>query len=430
MNERNPRRAKRQGRVLVASGIGIALVGGGLFVSGWGTTLAQTISGGLASLNPTDVSFSRDEMVEQSETVPEPIRPQIAHVSTPEAVKAVYMSQCAAGTPSFRESLVGLLETTELNSIVIDIRDYTGKIAFPTENPVLKDMVSDDCGARDMKEFLKLLHDKNIYVIGRITVFQNPYYTKLHPDQAVQHKNGGVWKDRKGLAFVDVGATPYWDTVVELAKESHAIGFDEINFDYIRYPSDGDMAAAVYIKRDGKTKQEMLEDFFKYLHEKLKPTGIVMSADLFGMTTTNTDDLNIGQVHERALPYFDYIAPMVYPSHYPSGFNGYKDVNKHSYDIIHYSMSEAVRRTVATTTTVAAYTHTAIASTSPQLYSKPSYPASKMRPWLQDFDYPVEYTPAMVKEQIKANEDVGLNSYMFWDPGNKYSSLRQVVKTE
>jgi hypothetical protein len=90
-------------------------------------------------------------------------------------------------------------------------------------------------------------------------------------------------------------------------------------------------------------------------------------------------------------------------------------------------LSEAVRRTVATTTTVAGLTHTRIGTSTPALYSKPSYPASKMRPWLQDFDYPVEYTPAMVQEQIKANNDAGLNSYMFWDPGNKYSSLRQVL---
>jgi hypothetical protein len=429
MNERNPRRARKEKKILVAAGIGFVLITSGLVVTGWGKSIAQSVTSAIP-MSPADrVSFSRDDVASSTgEAVTPQEKPDgVAHVSTPEAVKAIYMSQCAAGTPSFRESLIGLIDTTELNSIIIDIRDYTGKIAFPTENPILKDMVSDECGARDMKEFLKLLHDKNIYVIGRITVFQNPYYTKLHPDQAVQHKNGGVWKDRKGLAFVDVGATPYWDTVVELAKESHAIGFDEINFDYIRYPSDGDMAAAVYIKRDGKTKQEMLEDFFKYLHEKLEPTGMVTSADLFGMTTTNTDDLNIGQVHERALPYFDYIAPMVYPSHYPSGFNGYKDVNKNAYGIIHLSMSEAVRRTVATTTTVAGLTHTRIGTSTPALYSKPSYPASKMRPWLQDFDYPVEYTPAMVQEQIKANNDVGLNSYMFWDPGNKYSSLRQVL---
>lgn len=429
MNERSPRRVRKSRRTLLAAVVGVALFVTGLGVTGWGRAVAEAISNVFTTVTPDAVSFSRDEMV-ASTTEPVVQKPEIAHVKTPDAVKAVYMSQCAAGTPSFRESLVGLIDTTELNSIIIDIRDYTGKIAFPTDNPVLKDMVSDECGARDMKEFIKLLHDKNIYVIGRITVFQNPYYTKLHPDQAVQHKNGGVWKDRKGLAFVDVGATPYWDTVVELAKESHAVGFDEINFDYIRYPSDGDMAAAVYIKREGKTKQEMLEDFFKYLHEKVSPTGMVTSADLFGMTTTNTDDLNIGQVLERALPYFDYIAPMVYPSHYPTGFNGYKNVNEHSYDIIHYSMAESVRRTTATTTKVASYAHTAIASTSPQLYSKPAYPASKMRPWLQDFDYPVEYTPAMVAAQIKANEDVGLNSYMFWDPGNKYSSLRQVVAPE
>jgi hypothetical protein len=291
-------------------------------------------------------------------------------------------------------------------------------------------MVSDECGASDMKEFIEKLHDMNIYVIGRITVFQNPFYTKLNPDQAVQHKKGGVWKDRKGLAFVDVGARPYWDTVVELSKESYALGFDELNYDYIRYPSDGDMASAVYIKRDGKNKQEMLEDFFKYLHEHVSPIGVVMSADLFGMTTTNFDDLNIGQVLERALPYFDYIGPMVYPSHYPKNFNGYVDVNDHAYDIIHYSMSEAVRRTVATSTEIGSFAYTPIASTSPQLYLKPSYPASKLRPWLQSFDYPVPYTPAMVAEQIKANEDVGLDSYFFWDPANKYLSLKKVLKPE
>jgi hypothetical protein len=156
----------------------------------------------------------------------------------------------------------------------------------------------------------------------------------------------------------------------------------------------------------------------------------MLSVDLFGMVTTNTDDLNIGQVLERALPYFDYIYPMVYPSHYPSGFHGYKNVNANSYGIVHFSMSEAVRRTVATTTTIASFAYTPLpkaSTSSPQLYEKPSYPASKMRPWLQSFDYPVTYTAAMVAEQIKANEDAGLHSYLFWDPANKYRSLRQVL---
>ncbi|MHB1086785.1 MAG: putative glycoside hydrolase, partial [Minisyncoccota bacterium] len=133
---------------------------------------------------------------------------------------------------------------------------------------------------------------------------------------------------------------------------------------------------------------------------------------------------------ERALPYFDYIAPMVYPSHYPKGFHGYNDVNANAYNIVHFAMSEAVRRTVATTTTVEGLTHTRIGTSTPALYSKPAYPASKMRPWLQDFDYPVDYTPAMVRAQIQANTDAGLNSYLFWDPANKYSSLRQIVSAQ
>lgn len=356
------------------------------------------------------------------------ITPQVRHVPTPEPVKSIYMTQCAVGTPSLRDNLVALVDSTELNSVIIDIRDFSGEISFPTDNPKLADMVSDKCGAKDMKAFIEKLHSKDIYVIGRITVFQNPHYTKKHPDQAVQKKGGGVWKDYKGLSFVDVGAKPYWDNVVELSKESYALGFDELNYDYIRFPSDGPMSQAEYAWDTGKTKPEALEGFFVYLHEQMKPTGAVLSADLFGMVTTNYDDLNIGQVLERALPYFDYIDPMVYPSHYPSGFNGYKNVNEHSYDIVRFSLREAVRRTVATTTTIASFAYTPIASTSPQLYAKPSYAASKIRPWLQSFDYPVTYTAAMVQEQIKATTDSGLTSWLFWDPANKYRSLRQVLQ--
>lgn len=403
---------------LRASSAGL-LAGGLIVVAGFAAA---------AAIAPS-VSYVRGE---SATTTPEreTARPVSAHVATPDAVKAVYMSQCVVGTPTFRDSIVKLVDDTELNAIVIDIRDYTGRIAFPTENPVLKDMVSEDCGATDMKDFIARLHEKGIYVIGRITVFQNPYYTSVHPDQAVQKAGGGVWKDHKGLAFVDVGAKPYWDTVVELSKESYDIGFDEINYDYIRFPSDGDMKSAVYSWSQGVSKSEALERFFKYLHEQVSPIGVKMSADLFGYVTVHEDDLGIGQLLERALPYFDYIDPMVYPSHYNSGFAGLKNVNSDPYKVVYTSMAEAVRRTVATTTSIESFAYQRIGTSTPAVYSKPSYPASKMRPWLQDFDYPVDYTPAMVAAQIKANEDAGLNSYLFWDPANKYSSLKQVVSHE
>ncbi len=379
---------------------------------------------------------------------PTPAASTTLHLETPESVKAIYMSQCVVGTPSFRDSLVRFVEESDLNALVIDIKDFTGKISFPTTNPLLQGTVSSACGAVDMREFIETLHAKGIYVIGRITVFQDPHYTSLHPEQAVQKKvvDGqprGVWKDYKGLAFVDVGARAYWDHVIEIAKESYAIGFDELNFDYIRFPSDGPMLDADYTHSGGKSKQQALEEFFVYLHEKLSPTGAVLSADLFGITSSNTDDLGIGQVLERALPYFDYISPMAYPSHYASGFQGFQNVNKHVYEIIKYEMDTATARTVATTTKIASLAYAPImkevvvpatqttATTTKQvatgLYEKPSYPASKIRPWLQSFDYPVIYTPQMVADQIRANTQAGLNSWIFWDAANKYTALKVVL---
>ncbi|MEK7107239.1 MAG: putative glycoside hydrolase [Patescibacteria group bacterium] len=390
-------------------------------------------------------------------------KPKVAHLATPATVRAIYMTQCVVGTPSMRDDLVKLIDATELNSMVIDIKDYAGKIAFTPEDASLKDSVSEKCGAQDMREFIGKLHEKNIYVIGRITVFQDPYYTALHPELAVKRLSDKTanWKDHKGLSFIDVSARPFWDYIVRIAKSSYAIGFDELNFDYIRFPSDGDMKDTFYTWNPGMDKSEALERFYIYLHDQLKPTPAsakasdgqwapVMSVDLFGMVTTNYDDLNIGQVLERAMPYFDFIDPMVYPSHYPTGFNGYKNVNEHSYDIVHFSLVRAVERAMATTTSINGLAFERVGTSTPlnpsqsegsgehsakqnvlaAIYAKPAYPASKIRPWLQSFDYPVTYTPEMVSAQIKANTDAGLGSYLFWDPANKYRSLRAVLRTE
>jgi hypothetical protein len=282
-----------------------------------------------------------------------------------------------------------------------------------------------------MHAFVASLHEKGIYVIGRITVFQDPYYTELHPEAAVQSaaiRPGLPWRDHKGLSFIDVSHRPYWDYVVELSRVAYEeIGFDELNYDYIRYPSDGPMSDARYVNQ---YKAEAVEQFFRYLHEKVKPMGVVMSADLFGMTTTNTDDLNIGQQLERAMPYFDYIMPMVYPSHYPKSFLGLGNPNADPYKVVHYSMTEAVRRTLATSTAVKTLEGEYIASTTPARYTKEAYPPNQQRPWLQDFDYGKDYTVADIGAQIRATEDAGLHSWVFWDAGNKYSSLRDFLVNE
>ena len=363
---------------------------------------------------------STAEVVDVVKT-PEP--PPVIHLPTPEPLKAIYMTSCVAGTPSFRAELVKLVEETELNSIVLDIKDYSGFLSFTPATSTLADFVSPRCMAPDMKEFIKTLHDKGIYVIGRITVFQDPVLTKKRPDLAVKKRSdGSTWRDYKGLSFTDPGAKEVWDHIVRIAKESYAIGFDELNFDYIRFPSDGPMSDIAFHSAGSRTKADVLEDFFRYLHEQLKPTGVVMSADIFGMTTTNTDDLNIGQILERAEPYFDYIAPMVYPSHYPPRFNGFDNPNKYPYEVVKFSMESAVNRFRATTTPVAVRDASPLSTTTrPILYSKEQWDPLKLRPWLQDFDYGGNYDIAEVKAQIQAVYDAGLTSWMLWSPSNRYT---------
>ena len=356
-------------------------------------------------------------------------QPSVMHLLTPEPMYAIYMTQCAVGTPSLRNTLVEFIDATTLNAVVIDIKDYAGKISFPTENPALAGSVSEKCGADDMKEFIEKLHKKGIYAIGRITVFQDPFYTKNHPEQSVQSKSrpGEPWKDFKGLSFVAVNSAPFWDYIVELSKESYALGFDELNYDYVRWPSDGPMSDIVYPSTDLALE---LEKFFQYLSVNVQPSGAVMSADLFGMTTTNLDDLNIGQQLERSLPYFDYVAPMVYPSHYPKSFLGLGNPNSDPYRVVNYSMSSAVQRTRATTTPIGSFSFTRIGTSTPAMYEKPAYPVTTLRPWLQDFDYGKDYLPADILAQMKATYDAGLTSWFFWDPANRYTSLRAVLLAE
>jgi hypothetical protein len=330
---------------------------------------------------------------------PEPIpKPPVAHIATPSAVKAVYMTACIAATPNLRDKLVRTISGTEINSLMIDIKDYTGTLAYASTS--VPAPMGKGCRIRNLPEFLEELHAKGFYTIARVTVFQDPLYSAAHPDLAVQSLShpGRPWADKKGLAFIDPNFPAYWDYIVAISKEAHAIGFDEINFDYIRFPSDGNMADAHFALPASTTRAMAITKFFKYLRSKLEPEGIVMSADIFGQTTINTDDMGIGQILENALPYFDYVAPMVYPSHFIKGFAGYANPAEHPYEILKYTMGKAVERAVA-------------ASSSPE----------KLRPWLQAFDLGAVYTPAMVHAQMKATYDVGLTSWMLWDAANTYS---------
>jgi hypothetical protein len=420
--------------------------------------VAGVLGGGIflmPYLISTEYASDFNEVIAEGKTdvagnVPFDDREVITHVPLPSSVKAIYMTSCVAGTTSFRERLVELVKETEVNAIVIDIKDYSGTISFPPESDAWKPAWENArCGTSDMKQFIAELHEQGIFVIGRITVFQDPFYAPKHPELAVKRSDGvTVWQDHKGLSFIDVGAKAYWDHIIELAIESYNIGFDELNFDYVRYPSDGNMKDIAFVAsmngEYGNDKQANLEAFFQYLRDALddedrftkvrhENTGRNSktpwtSADLFGMTTTNTDDLSIGQVQERAAPYFDFIAPMVYPSHYPKTFLGFSDPNDHPYEIVYHAMSEGVGRMTSPTTPVEGFLHERVGTSTPPVYTKPVYTADKLRTWIQDFDYGGDYDAADVRTQIRASYDAGVNSWMIWAPSNIYT--RAALETE
>ena len=377
-------------------------------------------------------------------------REVVTHVPLPPSVRAIYMTSCVAGTKDFRQRLVTLIDETEINAVIIDIKDYSGTISFKPESAEwVSAWNASACGALDMKEFIRTLHEKGVFVIARLTVFQDPFYTKVRPDLAVaKASDGSVWHDRKGLSFIDVGSQDYWDHLLLLSKDAYNIGFDELNFDYVRYPSDGNMQDISFPKsmsgEYGSDKQANLEAFFKYLNEKLDDETFFSdvrhenagrasstpwtSVDLFGMTTTNTDDLSIGQVIERSAPYFDFIAPMVYPSHYPNGFIGLSNPNDYPYKVVHYAMQGGVNRMTATTTVVAGFAHERIGTSTPAVYAKPVYTGDKLRTWIQDFDYGGDYDAIDVRNQIQASYDAGVKSFMIWAPSNIYT--RDALLTE
>lgn len=325
----------------------------------------------------------------------------IAHIETPTSVRGVYMSAWVASDVRARSRIISFIDRSEINTLVTDIKDATGTLSFTpdTLSPRISSVDSSTQKIRDISEFIEELHKRDIYVIGRVSVFQDPVYAQKFPDQAVQSiANKRPWQDRKGLPWVDPGSTDFWAYIRDVATMAYAIGFDEINFDYIRYPSDGNMADVSYPHSGDRERTDVMKEFYAFLQGEVGKEGIPISADLFGMTTTNKDDLGIGQILEDALPYFDAISPMVYPSHYPANYLGFKNPSEHPYDVIRHTMQSAV-------------------DSAHRVSENPL----KLRPWLQDFNLGATYTPAMVRQQIQATYDVGLESWLMWDASNTYT---------
>ena len=326
------------------------------------------------------------------------------HIKTPEPVKAIYMSSWVAGTPHLRDGIINIIDTTEINSIVIDIKDYSGKISFEINSKEIQELGSSESRIQNIEAFIHILHEKNIYAIGRIAVFQDIYLSDKWTSDVIMdaRDNTTVWKDEKGSVWLDPSSEKVWDYTIDLSKIAYDLGFDEINYDYIQFPIDGTPKVAYYPLSnkellEGKSTENILENFFSYLNKKL-PKNIVTSATLLEnvLTTPNNET---GQTIENTIPYFDFISPMIFPSHFPPQWNGYDNPATKPYEVITYSLEKGL-----------------------QQLTELKYTQSHIRPWLQDFNLGTTYTQEIIRDEITAVYDSGFTSWMLWDPANTYTT--------
>jgi hypothetical protein len=363
-----------------------------------------------------------------------PPQPQLA--DPPSVVKAIYLTGWSAGSASKLQSVINLVTSTELNAVVIDIKDYSGYVSYAMDVPEVKASGAEsEIRISCMNAVIKELHDNGIYVIGRITDFQDPVLAKAHPEWAMRNKTtGAVWTDSSGLAWMDPAEQPVWDYLASIAKDAFSRGFDEINFDYVRFASDGSIGDISYPAWDQTTpRAAVIADYFKFLRNTFPAEKI--SADLFGLTTVSEDDMGIGQIIQAAYRYFDYVCPMVYPSHYAPGFIGYEYPAAYPYQVIAYSLQHALAKLTAMGNPPAG---TDSASSSPwaAAYDLGAIPPAKLRPWLQDFNLGEPgapgtiYTADMVRQEKQAVYDTvdttSSNEYydgwMLWNAANNYTA--------
>lgn len=336
-------------------------------------------------------------------------------IETPKVMKAVYLTAPAAGREDKVKAVLAM-KKDGLNAVVIDIKDSFGMVAYDSQLETVKKYKLRQKFISDPAALIKRFHEQGIYVIGRIAVFEDTAFAKARPELAVQdgprlRAAGGaistktIWRDRKNLSWLDPSSQEVRDYVVALSKDALGYGFDELNYDYIRFPSDGSTSAIAYpITKAGASHTDAIKSFMRYLREQTK--GTTISADLFGFTMIKTEDIGIGQIVEDAYTYFDYVSPMVYPSHYPAGFMGYKNPAAWPYEVVADSMQKGQGRLDALVIDNASST-------------------SKLRPWLQDFNLGADYNAAMIGKQIKATHDSlkgGYVGYLLWNPASNYTS--------
>lgn len=319
----------------------------------------------------------------------------------PEHVRGLYVNAWSAGSRRRMAALIDLATRTEVNSFVIDIKDATGYVSHRTAVPMAREIgATGEIRIPSMTWLLTQLEEAGIYPIARIVIVKDPLLAAAHPELAVRDTSGGVWEDNNGTVWLNPFNRGVWDYHVDLAREVAEMGFGEIQWDYVRFPDApaSALGRADFPGREGRPRTEAIRDFLAYSRGELSELGVHVTADVFGVTTTATRDVGIGQVWESFIDVVDVALPMVYPSHYWKGSFGYQRPNSYPYEIVRHALEDAIER------------------------SAEMEDAGATRPWLQDFTLGApRYEAPEVRAQIQATYDVGIEEWILWNPGSRYT---------
>lgn len=313
--------------------------------------------------------------------------------------KALYLSSFGATSSKLMGNAKHLIKTTEINALVIDIKMDRGQIAFKTAHPIANKIGAQEVILfKDLQKFVADLKKEGIYTIARIVSFKDTPYITAYPQYGVKKMDGTLFKDKEGLYWIDASHKEPWNYIIDIAEESAKAGFDEIQFDYVRFPDRKEIKFAV--ENNQANRVQAISGFLETARKRLIPYNVFVSADIFGYVSWHDADIEIGQRVDAIAPYVDYLSPMLYPSGFNAGIPGYSNPVVANYEIVKHSLDKALEKSGG----------------SPLSY----------RPWLQAFrDYAFDhriYGEKEIRDQIRASEDFGSCGWILWNPRNVYTA--------
>ncbi|MBT9778763.1 sugar fermentation stimulation protein [Clostridium sp. MCC353] len=366
---------------------------------------------------PSTAAETAEESVREEAAETEPpeetevsVQPAQTDTRVPKKVKGIYLSAYIAGTPELMDNILAEIEKSQVNAVVIDVKNDDGRITFPIDTPVAGEIGACKSYISDVDGLIKKLKEQNIYVIARVVAFRDPFLAEAKPEWSLKKADGTLYRDNQGLAWVNPYKKEVWDYLIEVGKAAADAGFDEVQFDYIRFSTEKGMRQVVFDEEDtkGRSKTDIITEFITYAYEPLKEAGLFVSADVFGAIIGSEQDANsVGQIYYEMAKHLDYICPMIYPSHYADGNFGIEHPDTKPYDTVLAALMGS-QADLASSSDAGKEEKLAV-----------------VRPWLQDFtasylqNY-IKYGPEQVKAQIRAVYDAGYEEWIFWDAACTY----------